>query len=277
MRRPRIYTQQVAAPAPAPGAVDSLQRGLELLRCFGPGGDALDVAELARRLGLARPTTRRLLDTLELHGFLLRVPGTDKFGLHVACLIVGQAVLGSSLLVKAARPLLLPFAERFTVKVLACVQERTDMLVLAQATAQGAPSGAPGPGMRLPVASTALGHAWLWTQPAQVQAEWLARLRSEPGAGVSQAACVYRAFQELEERGVCQAPDASRRDVSSFAAPIILPGGAVAVAGCMRADVGGRDRVRLERECGAALAELATSLRDEAGRLRARRSSAYPG
>jgi DNA-binding IclR family transcriptional regulator len=276
MRRPRIYAHEVAVPAPAAGAVDSLQRGLELLRCFSPDGDALDVAELARRLGLARPTTRRLLDTLELHGFLLRVPGTDKFGLHVACLIVGQAVLGSSGLVKAARPLLLPFAERFTVNVVACVQERTDMLVLAQGTARGAPSGAPGPGMRLSVASTALGHAWLWMQPAQVQADWLARLRSETGAIVSQAACVYRAFQELEERGVCQSPDASRRDVSCFAAPVVLPGGGVAVVGCMRADVGGSDWVRLERECCVALSELALSLRDEAGRLRARTSGAFP-
>lgn len=277
MRRPRIHTQEVAAPARAAGAVDSLQRGLELLRCFGPGDDALDVAELARRLGRSRPTTRRLLDTLEHHGFLLRVPDTDKFGLHVACLIVGQAVLGSSTLVKAARPLLLPFAGRFTVNVLACVQERTDMLVLAQATEPGAPSGAPGSGMRLPVAGTALGHAWLWTQSAQVQADWLARLRSESGAGVSQAAGVYRAFQEMEERGVCQAPDVSRRDVTCFAAPVVLPGGAVAVVGCMRADVGGGERMRLERECAAALVVLASSLRDEAGRLRSRLSGPSPG
>jgi DNA-binding IclR family transcriptional regulator len=277
MRRPQIHTQEVVVPTPAAGAVDSLQRGLELLRCFGPGDESLDVAELARRLGLSRPTTRRLLDTLEHHGFLLRMPGTDKFGLHVACLIVGQAVLGSSVLVKAARPLLLPFAERFTVNVLACVQERTDMLVLAQATAQGAPSGAPDPGMRLPVAGTALGHAWLWTQSVQVQADWLARLRSESGAGVSQAAGVYRAFQKLEERGVCQAPDVNRRDVTCFAAPVVLPGGAVAVVGCMRADVGGGARVRLERECAAALAVLASNLRDEAGRMRSRRSAPSPG
>jgi DNA-binding IclR family transcriptional regulator len=263
-------------PAAAAGAVDSLQRGLEALRCFGPGDDALDVAELARRLGLSKATARRLLDTLEQHGFLLRVPGTDRFGLHVACLIVGQAVLGSSLLVKAARPLLLQFAERLGVNVLACVQERNDMLVLAQATAHGATSGAPSAGMRVPLAGTALGHAWLWMQSAQVQADWLANLRSESGTGVSQAARVYRAFQELEERGVCQAPDASRRELTCFAAPVLLPDGVVAVVGCMRADGGGRDRVRLERECSAGLAELASEMRTEAGRQRARRSSASP-
>ncbi len=276
MRRPRIQSIDDAQPTAAATAVDSLQRGLEALRCFGPGDDALDVAELARRLGLSKPTARRLLDTLEQHGFLLRVPGTDRFALHVACLIVGQAVLGSSVLVKAARPLLLQFAERFNVSVLACVQERNDMLVLAQAAAPGAPSGAPSAGMRLPLAGTALGHAWLWMQSAQVQADWLANLRSESGTGVSQAARVYRAFQELEERGVCQALDVSRRELTCFAAPVLLPDGILAVVGCMRADGGGRDRVRLERECSAGLAVLASEMRAEAGRQRARRSSASP-
>jgi DNA-binding IclR family transcriptional regulator len=274
MRRPRIHAQEPNPQAPAPGAVDSLQRGLEALRCFSPGDAALGVTELALRLGVSKPTTRRLLETLEQHGFLLRVPGTDKFGLHVACLIVGQAVLGSSVLVKAARPLLQQFAERFSANVLACVQERTDMLVLAQATAQGSPSGEPGAGMRVPVADTAVGHAWLWTQPAQVQAEWLARLRSQSGTGVSQAARVYRSFQELEERGVCQAPDVSRREFTRFAAPVLLSDGGVAVVGCLRGDEGGRERVRLERECAAALAELASCMRDEAGRQRARQSGA---
>lgn len=140
----------------------------------------------------------RLLDTLEHHGFLLRVPGTNRFGLHVACLIVGQAVPGSSVLVQAARPLLPQFAQRFSVKVLACVQERTDVLVLAQATAQGAPSGAPGAGMRVPLAGSALGHAWLWTQPAQVQVERLESLRSESGTGASQAA--HKRFGARRER-----------------------------------------------------------------------------
>lgn len=280
MRRPSIHVHDApAANAPA-DAVDSLQRGLEVLRCFNPGDDALDAAELARRLSLSRPTTRRLLDTLEHHGFLLRAPGTDKFGLHVSCLIVGQAVLGSSVLVKAARPLLQPFAERLGVNVLACVQERSELMVLAQSTAAGAPAGAPGPGMRLPVAGSALGHAWLWKQTAQVQAAWLAQLRNTvrnvAGAGASQAAAVYRAFQELEERGVCQAPDTGRRDVTCFAAPVALPGGAVAVIGCMRTDGGGRDRARLERECAAALAQLGLALADEAGRIRARRSGHAP-
>jgi DNA-binding IclR family transcriptional regulator len=273
MRRPRIHSRGVAAQSPAPGAVDSLQRGLELLRCFGPADDALDVAELARRLGVSRPTTRRLLDTLAHHGFLLRVPDTDKFCLHVACLIVGQAVIGSSVLAKAARPLLLPFAERFNMNVLACVQEQNDMLVLVHATAQGAPSGAPCAGMRMTVAGTAIGHAWLWTQPAQVQAEWLARLRTESGAGVSQAAGVYRAFQELEERGACQGPDANRREVTCFAAPVVLPAGTSAVVAGMRADTGGRDRARQERECAAALVELSAALRYEAGRQRPGRRS----
>ena len=102
----------------------------------------------------------------------------------------------------------------------------------------------------------------------------LLRQNRASGTGPSPAAGVYRAFQELEERGVFQAPEPSRRELTCFAAPVLLPDSAVAVVGCMRADGGRRERVRLERECAAALAELASRMRDEAGRQQVRRSGA---
>lgn len=269
MRRRQVHPLAPEARAVDPGAVDSLQRGLEALRCFRPGEDRLEAAELARRLGLTRPTTQRLLDTLEMHGFLLRVPGTGQYGLHVACLVVGQTLLGSSVLVRAARPLLQSFAERFGATALAGVQERADMLVLAQATAQGTLAGRLGVGMRVPLAGTPFGHAWLWTRPAQVQADWMAKLRdgAMPAAGTASAAALYRAFQDLEEKGVCHGADESRRDLRLFAAPVVLGDGMVAIIGCSRAAEGGSASAQHEQECAAALALLAASVREEGDRL----------
>lgn len=269
MRRRQAHAVTPDAKPAGPAAVDSLQRGLEALRCFRPGEDRLESAELARRLGLTRPTTQRLLDTLETHGFLLRVPGTTQFGLHVACLVVGQALLGSLALVRAARPMLQSFADRFGAIVFAGVQEREDLLVMAHAAAQGEPAGAFGAGMRLPLAGTPFGHAWLWTQPAQVQSGWLVKLRDGrlPAAGNAGAAALYRAFQDLEEKGVCQGADEARRDQRLFAAPLVLGDGSVAVMGCARMAGGGKAGAQQERECAAGLAALAAAVREEADRL----------
>ncbi len=271
MRRRQVEPLAPEAQAAESGAVDSLQRGLEALRCFHPGEDVLETAELARRLGLTRPTTRRLLDTLALHGFLMRVPGKDQFGLHVACLVVGHALLGTSALVRAARRLLQSFAQRYGAAALVGVQDRDYLLVLAHAAADGVAAGGLGAGMRVPIAGTPFGHAWLWTQPAQVLAGWLARLRegSMPAAGAPNAAGLYRAFHDLEEKGVCHAAGEARRHVRFYAAPAIFRDGSVAVIGCARPSEGGKAGPQQERECAAALAALAGAVREGAERTRA--------
>jgi IclR family pca regulon transcriptional regulator len=260
----RALAPGLSAPAPS---VDSLQRGLEVLRCFLPGEDTLEAGEIASRLGLPALTARRLLQTLEAQGFLLRAEGSTRFGLHVACLVLGQAVVGSSALARSAQPLLHLFSERFGGSGIACVHERDQMLMLAHAAADTAGlhgaggTRALGVGMQVPVATSAFGHAWLWTQGAQVQALWLARLR-EAGAAGGHAAALYRAFHELEANGVCQVSDPARRDVVTFAAPVTLHDGAAAVIGCVR-EGPLAEGMPSHNECGAALAVLARTLRDE--------------
>ncbi len=261
MRRPQLPLAPGDDDASASGPVDSLQRGLEVLRCFGPADNALDVTEVARRMALSRPTTRRLLDTLAQHGFLLRQPGTDQYGLHVACLILGQAVLGHSALVKAARPLLPRFAELFGVYVMTAVQERSDVLVMSASAPAGQSVAGPGVGMRLPLRSTALGHAWLWAQGAQTQAHWLARLRKEAAGQPGLLAGLYRSFQALEEQGACQTQAPEPRAPTCLASPVVLPTGAVAVVACLVSTMDDAQADERARACAAALPELAARLR----------------
>lgn len=244
-------------------AVDSLQRGLEVLRCFKPGEDTLASAEIARRLALPKATTRRLLDTLSTQGFVLRVPDTEAWRLHVACFVVGQAVLNGSLLVRKATPILQVLANRFAVHALLCARDRSDMLVLVHLAGTSAPPWALGAGARLPIADTAPGRAWLWTQPPAAQGEWLARLRDSTPSGRTQAAGVYQAFHDIEQGGACFSFGEWRRDVGLAAAPLMLADGSKAVVTCVRlaAEPG---RGRFERECTAAMVEAAAMIRDEA-------------
>ena len=53
-----------------PDFVEALARGLDVLACFDSGRPAMTLSEVATAAGLARPTARRLLLTLEELGFV---------------------------------------------------------------------------------------------------------------------------------------------------------------------------------------------------------------
>ena len=264
MRR-RAEASPLATHEAPPAAIDSLQRGLEAMRCFRPGEDALSDAEIARRLVLPRRTTRRLLDTLALHGFVLQAPRTDTFRLHVACFVVGQAVLNGAPLVRQAAPILQVLANRFDVHALLAVPDRSDMLVLSHQVGAAAAGFKLGAGARVPTAETALGRAWLWTQPAAVQGQWLAELRAaaQGQAGNTHAADLYQAFHDIEEGGACFSFGGWRRDAGLVATPIVLDDGRAAAIACLRRTAG-TGHHRFERECTAALVEAAAAIRAEA-------------
>lgn len=261
-RRNIVAAAAVQHKAPA-GTVDSLQRGLEALRCFQPGEDLLVTSELMRRLGLSRPTTGRLLDTLVAHGFLLRAPQGDAYGLHVSSFVVGQAVLSGSGLVRKARPVLQALADRFSVHALLCVGDRRELLVLAHMSGLAAQPWLLGAGGRLPVAETAVGRAWLWAQPPAVQSEYVALLReSVAGARAKlKVAAVWQAFHDIEEGGTCRSSVPESAGAEMLAAPLVLRDGSTAAVACARAAAAGQ--VTLDAECVAALREAAQAIREQ--------------
>jgi len=68
------------------GAVDprlsrSLLRGLSILTCFGPDGDARGIVEIAEELSMSPSTTHRYALTLVELGLLERCPTTRKYRL----------------------------------------------------------------------------------------------------------------------------------------------------------------------------------------------------
>jgi IclR family transcriptional regulator, positive regulator for flagellar biogenesis len=217
-------------------AVDSLQRGLEALRCFRPGDEMLSATEVAQRLAVPEQTALRLLITLEAARFLRRLSGGDNFSLHGECQFVGQAFLSGSALARKARPVLQNFADRFDVHVLLCLPERPNMMVLIYLHSNALKPMQLGAGFILPVADTAFGHAWLWRQGPIVQAEWLSRLRQEEPAngGNSQVAKIYQSFHDLEDGGVCITSNEWREGVSMMAMPLSLEDGSSGTIGCMQ-------------------------------------------
>lgn len=82
--------------------VEALARGLDVITCFGPTAMELTVSDVASRTGLARPTARRLLLTLEQLGYVQAVGGS--FSLTTQVLRLGTAGIAAQGIWDIARP-----------------------------------------------------------------------------------------------------------------------------------------------------------------------------
>jgi len=92
----------VAGRGAGPDFVESLARGLDVLACFGAHHRTMTLTEVAAEAGLARPTARRLLLTLEELGFVTSTGGT--FALTPKVLSLGAAYVSGLGLWDIARP-----------------------------------------------------------------------------------------------------------------------------------------------------------------------------
>jgi IclR family transcriptional regulator, pca regulon regulatory protein len=64
----------------SPDFIEALARGLDVIRAFQPGRPAMSLAAVAGATGLARPTARRILLTLEQMGYVRAVEPLDQMG-----------------------------------------------------------------------------------------------------------------------------------------------------------------------------------------------------
>src|SRR5687767_4444341 len=85
-----------------PDFVEALARGLDVLACFDADHRCMSLTEVAAAAGLARPTARRLLLTLEELGFVRSSGGV--FALTPKVLTLGMAYVGALGLWDIARP-----------------------------------------------------------------------------------------------------------------------------------------------------------------------------
>jgi len=71
--------------------IQSVDRAVEILRCFGPG-DKLGVTEIGRRVGLHKSTVFGLINTLVSNGLLEKAPESDKYQLGIELFRLGSNV-----------------------------------------------------------------------------------------------------------------------------------------------------------------------------------------
>jgi IclR family transcriptional regulator, pca regulon regulatory protein len=153
--------------------VQSLERGLAVIKSFGGQNPEQSIAEVAIATGLDRFSARRLLLTLEATGYVELVG--RHFRLRPQTLQLGYAYLSSLPWWHTAQRV----AERLTAKVgtssAVGVLDRQEVVYVAYASAQRYPLlWNRSVGMHLPAATTAIGRILLASLPASELREWLA-------------------------------------------------------------------------------------------------------
>jgi IclR family pca regulon transcriptional regulator len=149
--------------APADGRdgdiVQSLERGLLVLRAFDAEHPGLTLSDVARRTGLSRATARRLLLTFEHLGYA-RSDGR-RFELTPKVLDLGYAYLSSLNLGDIAQPYMEALSERVHESVSCAVLDGEEIVYVARVPTTRIMTISLALGSRLPAFCTSLGRALL--------------------------------------------------------------------------------------------------------------------
>lgn len=214
------------APRPDSGAVlnRSLERGLLLLRAFGPGADSLGNGEFVERTGLPKATVSRLARTLVECGFLEHDAARQAYRLGVPVLSLAHAMRTGSTILQAAAPLMRETAQKRQINVGLAAADGDDMVYLESFRYnQRAALRTVVSGQRVPMELTALGRAHLaclTEDERAVRLESLERRCNRRWAGLK--AQILSAIDEVQRLGYCVA--GWQPEVVALAAPLQVAG-----------------------------------------------------
>lgn len=142
-----------------PEFVQSLERGLNVIRCFDAEHPRLTLSEVASRTGLTRATARRLLLTLDDLGYASS--NGRHFSLTPRVLDIGYAYVSSLNVQQIAQPYLEALSERVNESVSVTVLDEADIIYVARVPTTRIMTISLGLGSRLPAHCTSMGRVLL--------------------------------------------------------------------------------------------------------------------
>lgn len=155
--------------ARSPAFVQSLERGLAVIRAFDGDRRSLTLSDVARETGMSRASARRFLHTLVELGYV----ATDgrEFTLRPALLELGYAYLSSLTLPDLATPHLEKLSEQVGESSSVAVLDGADIVYVARVATRRIMSASIRVGTRFPAYATSMGRAILaHAEPAALDA-----------------------------------------------------------------------------------------------------------
>ncbi|WKB54261.1 IclR family transcriptional regulator [Eleftheria terrae] len=184
--------------------VTALARGLDVLSCFRSSDGMLGNQELARRCGLPKSTVSRLTYTLTRLGFLDQVEDTGRYRLGSATLSLGSAMLARMDVRQQARPLMQALADASQAMVSLGSRDRLSMIYVENCRSQSALTLSLDVGSRIPLATTAMGRAYLAMCDEGERQALMERIRElDEAAWPRLREGIEQGVQQYRELGVC--------------------------------------------------------------------------
>ena len=210
--------------------VQSLERGLAVIRAFGADAPSLTLSEVARATGLTRAATRRFLLTLGDLGYV-RTDGR-RFELTARVLELGYAFLSSISLPEVAEPhlerLVADVHESSSVSVL----DGDDIVYVARVPTSRIMRVSINVGTRFPAYATSMGRVMMAGLPPGELDDFLARveLRRLSSRTITSESALRAELDRVREQGWALVDQELEDGLRSVAAPIRDRDGAVVAA-----------------------------------------------
>ena len=214
--------------------VTALARGLDVLSAFRSRDRMLGNQELARRCGLPKSTISRLTYTLTKQGYLEHTDdgsGNSGYRLGSAVLALGSAMLARMDVRQTARPLMQELADRTQSMVSLGMRDRLSMIYVENCRSDSALTLSLDVGSRIPLASTAMGRAYLALCSESQRAALMDRIRDrDPEAWPQVRERIERSLREYRELGCCTSFGEWQKEVNAIAIAFHPPGGRTVMA-----------------------------------------------
>lgn len=184
--------------------VSALARGLVLLRTIADADQPLSNRDLAERSGIPKATVSRLTATLQGAGFL-RLSPEERYALGPAALHLGNAYLRSFDFRQQARLHLAELAEAAGANVNLGVRDGLDVVLIdTLRPCTALILSRMDVGSRMPIATSALGRAYLSSLPLEQRLALMEELRAASGEQWPQVkARLEAALAEYDRHGFC--------------------------------------------------------------------------
>jgi IclR family pca regulon transcriptional regulator len=179
-----------------PDFIEALARGLDVIRSFGPNRSMMTLSEVAAATGLARPTARRMLLTLEELGYARAAQG--GFALTPRVLELGMAYIGSINIWDIARPHMEELVGHTHESSSIAQLDGSDIVYVARVAVPKIITIAVTIGTRFPALQTSLGKVLL----AELPADELERVLAMPSR--SGIAPLWRPEKQERNRVLCE-------------------------------------------------------------------------
>jgi IclR family transcriptional regulator, pca regulon regulatory protein len=200
--------------------VQSLERGLAVIRAFGFRRVSLTITDVAEATGLTRATARRFLLTLVRMGYV-RNDGRE-YWLRPRVLELGYAYLSGIELPEAAKPFMDELVAAVGESTSIAVRDDDDIVYVAHVAPQRVMTINVPIGGRDPLFCTALGRVLLAAEPADELDRYLksAELTAYTGATITDPAGLRQTLARVEADGYSLIEDELEDGLVALAVPV---------------------------------------------------------